>query len=97
MYAVIGRWMINPSRVEDLDRQLHDVVAPRVAACCGFVAGYWTRDPETGRAHTTVVWDSEQAARNFKELLDGQRRRAAELGVINDFLVVTEVVVYAGI
>lgn len=51
--------------------------APLVATRLGFVAGYWTRDPETGRAHITVVWESERAARNFKELLDEHRRHTA--------------------
>lgn len=96
MHAVIGRWTTDPSRAADLDRRLQDVILPLVAARPGFIAGYWTRDPETGRDHTTVLWDHEEHARDFKAVLDGQRRRAAELGVINDFLIVTHVLVYAG-
>lgn len=94
MHAVIGRWATDPSRAEVLDRRLHDLVLPLIAARPGFVAGYWTRDPETGRAHTVVVWDTEAHARRFKAALDARRRCAAELGVVNDFLVVTDVLAH---
>lgn len=91
MYAVVGRWQTDPSRTDDQDRELRDVVVPGVRDLPGFVAGYWTRDPESGRTHTTVVWESEAAARGFKAMLDADRQRAATSGITNDFLVVTAV------
>jgi len=46
---------------------------------------------ETGRSHTTIVWETEESARDFKEMVDESRQRAATFGVTNDFLVVTDV------
>jgi hypothetical protein len=92
MYAVIGRWNMDPSREADQSRELRDVIVPMVTARPGFVAGYWSRDPETGRSHTTIVWETEESARDFKELVDEGRQRAATFGVSNDFLVVADVV-----
>ena len=91
MYAVIGRWNMDPSRDDDQSPELRDVIAPMVTASPGFVAGYWSRDPETGRGHTTVVWETEESARDFKEMVDERRQLAATFGVTNDFLVVTDV------
>jgi hypothetical protein len=95
MHAVVGRWTMDPRHVEEQDRELHDVIVPLVTARPGFVAGYWTRDLETGRAHTTIVWDSEESARDFKSMVDGRRQRAAQFGVTNDFLVITDVLAQA--
>lgn len=94
MFAVIGRWATDPGHAERVDARLRDLVLP--ADRPGFVAGWWSRDPETGRTHTTVVWASEQHARRFKAELDGRRRRTAQLGAVNDYLVVTDVLAHAG-
>ena len=91
MYAVIGRWNMDPSREADQSRELRDVIVPLVMARPGLVAGCWSRDPETGRGHSTIVWETEESARDFKELIDESRQRAAAFGVTNDFLVVTDV------
>jgi hypothetical protein len=91
MYAVIGRWNMDPGREVDQSREVRDVIVPMVTARPGFVAGYWSRDPETGRSHTTIVWETEESAREFKELVDESRQRVATFGVTNDFLVVTDV------
>ena len=95
MYAVIGRWSVDPSREDEQSRELHAVIVPMISGRPGFVAGYWSRDPETGRGHTTIVWDTEESAHDFKELVDGQRQLAASFGVTNDFLVVTDVLANA--
>ena len=91
MYAVIGRWTMDPSRTEEHDRELHDVIVPMVKAHPGFVAAYWARDPQTGLRHTTIVLDSAESAHAFKALVESRRQRAAAAGVTNDFLVVTDV------
>lgn len=91
MYAVVGRWVVDQAHLKEQDRELHDVVVPMVKSHPGFVAGYWTRDPETGRTHTTIVLETEEAARAFKTRVEGRRQRAAQAGVTNDFLVITDV------
>lgn len=95
-FAVIGRWTTDPGRSAAVEHVLRARVGPLLAARPGFVVGYWMRDPETGRAHTTVLWQSEAHARAFKAELDGLRRSAAIHGVTNDFLVVTDVLATAG-
>jgi len=97
MYAVIGRWTVDQRLREEQDRELHDVIVPTVTAHPGFVAAYWTRDPETGRGHTTIVLETEESARAFKALVEGRRQRAADAGVTNDFLVITDVLAHAHI
>jgi hypothetical protein len=92
MYAVIGRWNTDPSREADQSRELRNVIVPMVTARPGFIAGYLSRDPETGRSHTTTVWETEESARDFKAMVDKCRQRAATFGVTNDFLIVTDVV-----
>jgi hypothetical protein len=95
MYAVIGRWTVDHSRTEEQNRELHDVIVPMVRAHPGFVAGYWTRDPDSGRTHTTVVLETEASAHAFKALVEGRRQLSASAGVINDFLVITDVLAAA--
>lgn len=95
MHAVIGRWSTDPARSEEIERRLR-AVARRVTARAGFRAAYWTRDPETGRVHTTVVWDTEANARGFKADLERHRRPVAALGLTDDFLIVTDVLASAG-
>lgn len=94
-YAVVGRWYADPERGADQDRELHDVIVPAVRELPGFVAGFWTRDPESGRDHTTIVFDDEGAARAFKAALDADRRHAATVGVTNDYLIITDVLAEA--
>jgi hypothetical protein len=91
MYAVIGRWSTDPERETDHHRDLREVLIPLVAARPGFVSGAWSRDPQTGRSHATIIWETEESALAFKALVDGSRRIAATLGVTTDFLVVTDV------
>jgi hypothetical protein len=91
MYAVVGRWTMNQGLVEEQHRVLHDVIVPAARAFPGFVAGYWTRDRESGRTHTTIVLETEESAQAFKTMVEKNRQRAAGTGVTNDFLVITDV------
>jgi hypothetical protein len=92
MYAVVGIWTGAESQREEQDRGLHDQVIPIVRAHPGFVAGYWMRDPETGKGYTTIVLDGEESADAFKALVVGRAQEAARVGVTNDVLAVAEVV-----
>lgn len=92
MYAVISRWTTDRSRAEAQAQQLREGIVPMVAAHPGFVAGYWTRDPDSGRTHSTVVLETEESARTLKALIEADRQHAAAAGVINDFLVIADVI-----
>jgi hypothetical protein len=92
MHAVVGVWTMAPDWRESQDRELRDVVVRFVTAQPGFVAGYWMHDAETGKAHTTVVWDSEESARKFKAFVQGNAKAQARAGVTSDYLAVVGVV-----
>jgi hypothetical protein len=90
MYAVVGVWNMDPGRREEQDRGLRELIIPAVRSHPGFVAGYWMRDPETGKGHTTIVLDSEPSARAFKDAVLGNARDQAKAGITNDSLAVVE-------
>lgn len=94
MFAVMGIWTTDESRRDEQERGLRDEVIPIVTAQPGFVAGYWMRDPETGKGYTAVVLDSEAAATAFKALVVERAQEAAQVGLTNDVLAVTEVLAH---
>jgi hypothetical protein len=55
-------------------RALEEQVVPAVSQMPGFVAGYWL-EPQDGHGWSTVIFDSEDAARQAAE---GVRSRAPE-------------------
>jgi hypothetical protein len=48
---------------------LENEVVPRVSGAPGFVAGYWTRSEDGGNGLATVVFDSEDSARQASEMI----------------------------
>jgi heme-degrading monooxygenase HmoA len=58
--------------IQDYDRGrefLTTQVVPRVSQAPGFVAGYWTRT-EDDHGRSMVVFESEEAARAVKEMIE---------------------------
>jgi hypothetical protein len=94
-YAIVGRWYADPNQRHDQSRELHETIVPDLRGRAGFLAGYWTRDPESGRTHATILFADETAAREYKALLDANRQKAATLGVIDDYLIVADVLAEA--
>ncbi len=66
MHAVVVRATIND--VEAGQSALREQVVPRVSQLPGFVTGYWTRNENRGLS--MVVFESEDAANGFREMLD---------------------------
>ena len=77
------------ARCPDGRRRRADVPSAMVCAHCaspgqgaakgrsGFVCGYWVRDPVTGKAHTTIVFNSrELPAASRRSFQSGQTSRA---------------------
>lgn len=95
MHAVVGIWTMDESRRDEQQRLLHEEIVPLVASQPGFLSGYWMHDAETGKSHTTVVFDSQESASGFKALVEGRTRRAAQAGVTSDILTTVEVVANA--
>ena len=65
MHAVVVRVTIKDA--DNATTELREQVVPRVSQAPGFVAGYWTREGNTGLS--MVVFESEGAARAASEQL----------------------------
>jgi hypothetical protein len=95
MYALVTVWTMAEGRLNEQLRGLHNRVVPRVSKLPGFVAGYWNRDPVTGKAHGLAVFENEAEARRLKEFIEGDTKGAAEVGVTYDNLAIVEVLASA--
>jgi hypothetical protein len=63
MHAVVVRVTINDP--DGAEAALRDQVVPRVSQAPGFVAGYWTREGNSGLS--MVLFESEEPARRASE------------------------------
>ena len=95
MYAVVGIWNIDPTLRDKQDQGLHALVIPSVRNHPGFVVGYWMRDVDSGKGHTTIVLESEQSAQAFKENVLGNSQNQAKAGITADSLAVVEIIAEA--
>jgi hypothetical protein len=86
---------MDPARHEEQDQGLHELIIPAVRDHPGFVAGYWMRDPDTGKGHTTIVLENERAARAFKESVLGNTQNQAKAGITTDSLALVEMLAQA--
>jgi hypothetical protein len=67
MYAVVGRWTMDPSRAEQQQAFLTERIVPSVRRAEGFVAGYWSRPAPDGVAYSFIVFADEDSAAAFAE------------------------------
>jgi hypothetical protein len=95
MHAVVGIWTMDEDRRDEQNRLLHEEIVPLVRSQPGFVSGYWMHDPETGKNHTAIIFDSRESASGFKALVEGGTQRAAQAGVTSDILTTVEVLANA--
>lgn len=92
MHAVVGIWTRDEQHRDEQNRLLHEEAVPLAKGHPGFVCGFWMHDPETGKGHTTTIFDSRESARDFKTLVESRSQRAAQVGVTSDILATVEVV-----
>ena len=69
MHAVVVR--VNIGDPETAERGLREQVVPRASQAPGFVAGYWTRSDDGSNGLSMLVFDSEEAARQSAERIQG--------------------------
>ena len=50
MFAVVGRWKLDPGQLDVQREVLTQRIAPGVSQAAGFVAGDWTEPTESGDA-----------------------------------------------
>ena len=77
MFAVVGRWKLDPAQVQVQREVLTQRIVPGVRRANGFVAGYWSEPTETGHAHSFIVFDELAAAEAFAESVVGTRTIAS--------------------
>jgi hypothetical protein len=94
-YAIVGRWYTDPRHSIDQNQHLHNAIVPDLSMRPGFLAAYWTLDPESGRTHAIILFADELSARNYKASLVANRQPAAHVGVTEDYLIVAEVLAEA--
>jgi hypothetical protein len=95
VYALVSVWTMAEGRLDEQLTGLHHQVVPRTRKLPGFVAGYWNRDPVTGKAHGLAVFENEAEARRLKEFIQGDTKSAAEAGMTYDSLAIVEVLASA--
>jgi heme-degrading monooxygenase HmoA len=87
MHAVVVK--VTVSDVDTAMEALRNDVVPQVSGAPGFVAGYWTRDGNSGLGMT--IWESEEAANQARD----RAGEGAPAGVTFDSVEVREVVASA--
>jgi hypothetical protein len=95
MFAVVGIWTLDEALRDEQLQALRDEIVPRTTRMPGFLRGYWTHDPETGKAHTMIVFSNSQAAHDYKAQVSCRSQVAAQLGIIGDILRTVDVVTSA--
>ena len=95
MYAVVGKWKMDPSHTADQDDVLHERIVPIVRRSPGFVSGQWTRTTDAVDAISFIVFEDRGSAEAFLEAVKSDPENRSEHGVENGFLVVAEVLATA--
>ncbi len=70
MYAVLGRWLMDPGQQEVDERVLHEQLVPITKQAPGFVSAYWGRDVTGPESVTFVVFDDRASAEAFAAMVN---------------------------
>jgi quinol monooxygenase YgiN len=95
VYAVAGRWTLDPSQTDRQGDALAGIVAG-VRQLPGFVRGFWSRDVTDPSANLTwIVFETREQAEEFRRAVEQNAPAQRESGVARDDLVLVEVVAEA--
>ncbi len=95
MHALVGIWTMDDAFGNEQERLIHGALMPLARAQPGFRSGYWMHDPESGKGHTAMIFDSLESVSRFRTLVESRTRQAAQAGVTTDILTTVEVVAEA--
>jgi hypothetical protein len=95
MHAVVGRWKMDLSQLEEQQAFLKERIVPRVRSAAGFVSGYWSRPTADGVAHSFILFKDETTAAAFAASVQGDPHDRGSVGVAGDELAIVEVSVTA--
>jgi hypothetical protein len=65
MHAVFVRLTLEPSRADEAEKLLHEVVVPTARQATGFQTGYWARSDDSTKGTSVEVFDTETNAKAF--------------------------------
>ena len=63
MHAVLVSVRIDADRADEAERMLRERTVPMASSFDGFVKGYWCRAADGTRGRSTLLFDSEAAAK----------------------------------
>jgi hypothetical protein len=92
MHAAIGVFTHDKSRWEEQKQHLHARIIPMVKQAPGFVAGYWTYEPDTSKTHSFILFGTQADAERFASFVKGDVANRGDHGVTLDAFFVTSVV-----
>jgi quinol monooxygenase YgiN len=95
MFAVAGRWSLDPSQTDQQRAALKGIVEG-VRQRPGFVRGFWSRDVDDPLVNITyIVFERRQDAEDFISAVRNNAPAQTESGVARDELRLVEVVAEA--
>lgn len=80
-HAVVSTFEVDPSKRDEQDFGLRNIIVPGVRQASGFVSGIWTRS-EDGRKSTAVIaFSGEDDARSFQASVRANAENQAAVGL----------------
>jgi quinol monooxygenase YgiN len=95
MYAVVGKWQMDPSQVEQQDRVLSDEIVPMVKQAPGFISAYWGRSVDQADSVSFVSFEDRTDAERFAAVVDTDPEGRSQYGVAAGWLSIVEIIVTA--
>ncbi len=92
MYAVVAVFNLDRAWDEEQQRTVEEQLIPTTREVPGFVSGYWMIDPAEPRSHVLTIWDTEEQARAFIQVVEARRPLGEQAGVGYESFTVVEVI-----
>lgn len=81
MFAVVGKWLMDPSQREQQNQVLNEQIVPMVKQAPGFVSAYWGRSVDGADSVSFVSFDNRANAERFAALVNTDPEDRAQYGV----------------
>ena len=95
MYAVVGKWQMDPAQRVEQDQALNDQIVPMVKQAPGFVSASWGRTADGVESVSFVVFEDEASAKAFAEVVASDPEHRELAGVEPGWLTTIEIGVTA--
>ena len=95
MYGVAITWNMDVTRAADQQRVLQEEIVTSVSKTPGFVSGYWTANPSTGKSYTFTIVESEEAANTMMKGVQAGHQDAERHGARLETIGIGEIVAKA--